>query len=165
MPQEMKHQDALRMAVETEKGLVCYYRRAAELVSDEGAKKVFTRLAKDKEEHAGQFFRHYQGHDMGTLEDFINRPCTLNADALKELKGLSDPQVKDRRAREIAMEKEKQLETSLRNTAKQIVNPVVRIIFEQMAKETGHHYEIIESEYARTMRMVHESDMNTYVRE
>ena len=165
MPQEMKHQDALRMAVETEKGLICYYRRAAEMVTDQGAKKVFERLAKDKEEHAGQFFRHYKGDDLGTLEEFVNRPCTLNAEVLKELKSLTNSQVKERRAREIAMEKEQQLERSLLGTAKQIINPVVRTIFEQMAKETRHHFEIIESEYARKMGMVHETDIDTYVRE
>ena len=165
MPQEMNHQDALRIAVETEKGLICYYRRAAEMVTDKGAKRVFERLAKDKEEHAGQFFRHYQGDDLGTLEEFVNRPCTLNAEVLKELRSLTDVQVKERRAREIAMEKEEQLEKSLRSTAKKIVNPVVRIIFEQMAKETRHHFEIIESEYARKMGMVHETDIDTYVRE
>ena len=165
MPQEMKHQDALRMAVETEKGLICYYRRAAEMVADDGAKKVFQRLAKDKEEHANQFFQHYQGGDLGTLEEFVNRPCTLNAEVLKELDSLGDIQIKERRAREIAMAKEEQLETSLRGAAKQIVDPGVRTIFEQMAKETRHHYQIIESEYARTMGMVHETDMNTYVRE
>ncbi len=165
MPQEMKHQEALKIAVETEKGLICYYRRAAEIVSDAGAKKVFNQLAKDKEEHAGKFYRHYQGQDLGTLEEFVNRPCSLNAEALKELKSLNSVQVKDRRAREIAMGKELQLEKILHNTAKQIVNPVVRIIFEQIAKETRHHYEIIESEYARTMGMVHETDINIYVRE
>lgn len=165
MPQEMKHQDALRMAVETEKGLICYYRRAAEMVTDQGAKKVFERLAKDKEEHAGQFFRHYKGDDLGTFEEFVNRPCTLNAEVLKELKSLTNSQVKERRAREIAMEKEQQLERSLLGAAKQIINPVVRTIFEQMAKETRHHFEIIESEYARKMGMVHETDIDTYVRE
>lgn len=165
MPQEMKHQEALKIAVETEKGLICYYRRAAELVNDAGAKQVFSQLAKDKEEHAGQFFHHYQGRDLGTLEEFINRPCTLNAEALKELNSLPDIKIKERRAREIALEKEAKLEKTLRNTAKQMVNPVVRLIFEQMANKTRHHYEIIESEYARTMRMVHETDIDTYVRE
>ena len=77
MSQETKHQEALKIAVESEKELICYYRRAAEMVRDEGAKKVFTRLAKDKEEHAGQFFQYYQGDDFGTLEEFVNRPCTL----------------------------------------------------------------------------------------
>jgi hypothetical protein len=34
-----------------------------------------------------------------------------------------------------------------------------------VAKETRTHYAIIESEYARTMGMVHETDIDTYVRE
>ncbi len=165
MPQEMKHQEALKMAVETEKGLICFYRRAAEMVADEGAKTVFTRLAKDKEEHAGNFFRHYRGQDLGSLEDFINQPCTLNAAVLKELNGLEDISVKERRAREIAMDKEQQLAASLLGTAKQIIDPLVRSIFEKMAKETQNHYQIIESEYARKMGMPHETDIDTYVRE
>lgn len=165
MPQEMKHQDALKMAVETEKGLICFYRRAAEMVADEGAKRVFTRLAMDKEEHAGEFFRLYRGKDFGTLEDFINQPCTLNAAVLKELNGLSDMSVKERRAREIALEKEEQLEKCLLGMAKQMIDPAVRTIFEQMARATRNHYQIIESEYARKMGMPHETDIDTYVRE
>lgn len=165
MPQEMNHQEALKIAVETEKGLICFYHRAAEMVADEGAKKVFERLAKDKEEHAGNFFRLYNGSEFGTFEEFVNQPCTLNAEVLKELNSLSDIQVKERRAREIAMEKEAQLEKTFRGAAKKIVDPGVRIIFEQMAKETQNHFAIIESEYALKMGMVHETDIDTYVRE
>jgi len=165
MPQEYKHQEALRIAVESEKRLICFYRRAAEMVADEGAKTFFNRIAHEKEEHAGQFFRYYKGHDLGTLDEFVNRPCELNAAAMKELKGLTEPSVKERRAREIAMEKEAQLEGMLLGTAKQIIDPGVRAIFEKMAEASRHHYQIVESEYARTMRMVHETEINTYVRE
>ena len=165
MPQEMKHQEALRIAVETEKELICYYRRAAEMVKNEDAKRVFARLAKDKEENAGQFFRLYKGDDFGTLEEFVNQPCTLNAAALKELNSLGDVEVKERRAREIAMEKEAQLEKTLLGKAKNIIDPGVRTIFEQMAKKSRDHYQIIESEYARKMGMPHETDIGTFVRE
>jgi hypothetical protein len=34
-----------------------------------------------------------------------------------------------------------------------------------MAKETENHYAIIESEYAHLMGMVHETDIDTFVRE
>lgn len=165
MPQETKHQEALKIAVETEKGLICFYRRAAEMVADDGAKTFFTRLAQEKEEQAGQFFRYYKGSDLGTLDEFVNRPCTLNASAMKELSLLSDASVKERRAREIAMEKEQHLEKTLRGKSKQIIDPVVRAIFEQMAKASQHHYQIVESEYARMMGMPHETDINTFVRE
>ncbi len=165
MPQEMKHQEALKVAVETEKGLICFYRRAAEMVADDGAKAFFSRLAQEKEEHAGHFFRYYKGTEFGTLSDFINSVCNYNAEAMKELNALTDRSVKERRAREIAMEKEQKLEQVLRGKAKQIIDPGVREIFEQMAKASNTHYQIVESEYARMMRMPHETDIDTYVRE
>jgi len=41
----------------------------------------------------------------------------------------------------------------------------VRSIFERVVKETQGHYDLIESEYAHIMGMVHETDQDTYVRE
>ena len=70
-----------------------------------------------------------------------------------------------RRAMELAMEKELQLEKSLRALADKISEPKVRDVFLLNAKSTNNHYQLIESEYARLMGMVHESDMDIYVRE
>jgi hypothetical protein len=42
---------------------------------------------------------------------------------------------------------------------------MVKAIFERVVKETQGHYDLIESEYARLMGMVHESDQDTFVRE
>ena len=63
------------------------------------------------------------------------------------------------------MEKELGLEKTLRETAEKIAAPEARAIFELNARETRNHYELIEAEYARLMGMVHESDIDTYVRE
>ena len=165
MPQEFNHQQAIKMAVQTEKELMTFYRRAAAMAVHQGGKQVFERLAKDEEEHVSHFFRHYRGTEFGTLEEFVNAPCQFESAMLKELEALIDNEVKERRAMEIALKKEKQLEQGLLHTAKQIVDPGVRVVFDQMAKETRHHYEIIESEYARMMGMVHETDIDTFVRE
>jgi hypothetical protein len=61
--------------------------------------------------------------------------------------------------------RDRDLEKNLRFTAEKVVDPAVRAVFEKMAKETRHHFELIESEYARLMAMVHETDMDIYVRE
>jgi rubrerythrin len=53
----------------------------------------------------------------------------------------------------------------LLDTADKISNVDVKAVFLLNAKETNNHYQMIESEYARLMGMVHESDMDTYVRE
>jgi len=63
------------------------------------------------------------------------------------------------------MAKEKALAEHLRALAEKIDNPEIRAVFEQNATSTDHHYQIIESEYARLMGMVHETDMDTFVRE
>ncbi|MHB8709297.1 MAG: ferritin-like domain-containing protein, partial [Desulfuromonadales bacterium] len=61
--------------------------------------------------------------------------------------------------------KEKKLAEHLRELAAKIENPEVRAVYEQNARSTDHHYQLIESEYARLMGMVHETDIDTYVRE
>lgn len=165
MPQEFNHQQAIKLAVETEKELMCFYQRAAEKTSNPSGKRVFEQLANDEQEHVTHLFRHYRGGDIGSLDEFMKAPCQWSEAMLKELDELIDEQVKERRAMEIAMQKEQQLEQSLRNTARQIVDPGVRTVFDRMAKETRNHYQIIESEYAHLMGMVHETDIDTYVRE
>jgi rubrerythrin len=54
---------------------------------------------------------------------------------------------------------------SRRQLAKGVVDPAVRAIFERVVRETQGHYDLIESEYAHIMGMVHETDQDTYVRE
>jgi len=71
----------------------------------------------------------------------------------------------EKKALELAMEKEKNLEEALRATAAKIDDPAIRAVYETNANETLHHYEMIESEYAHLMGMVHETDIDTFVRE
>ncbi len=165
MPQEMMHQEAIRLAVENAKKLMCFYQKAADMVEDAGGKKVFSRLAGEKKDHVSQFFRYYRGTEFGTLDEFLNTPCQEESAVLKELGGVINAEVKERRAREIALNKEQEIENLLRGKAKKIVDPGVRTVFEQMAAESHKHYAIIESEYARFMGMPHESDIDTFVRE
>jgi ferritin-like metal-binding protein YciE len=63
------------------------------------------------------------------------------------------------------MEREKNLEEALLDTAAKIEDPAIKAVYELNATETRHHYELIESEYARIMGMVHETDIDTFVRE
>ena len=84
---------------------------------------------------------------------------------LKHLEKALDENVHERKAMELALKEEEDLVKSLLMTASRIVDPAVRAVFERMARETENHYAIIESEYAHMMGMVHETDIDTYVRE
>ena len=165
MPQEFNLQEALKMAIQTEKNVMDFYQRAEEVTHDARGKKVFALLASEEREHAGHFFPLYKGSDLGSFEDFMARPPHADSVMLKELEKALDANVHERKAMEIALREEKDLEENLTRTAARVIDPAVQLVFETMARETRHHYALIESEYARLMAMVHETDIDTYVRE
>lgn len=165
MPQEFSMQEAIRLAIQTEKDVMDFYNKAAALTKNERGRKVFEQLAREEREHAGHFFQVYPGKDLGSFEEFMARPATLESAMLRQLEKVLDDKVHERKAMEIALKEEEDLAKHLRFTATRIVDPAVRNIFEKMAKETESHFAIIESEYAHLMGMVHETDVDTYVRE
>ncbi len=158
-------QDALKRSVQTEKNAMNYYQIAAKHMKDEGAIKTFELLAREEREHAKQFFDSYTGDDMPSFEEFINAPPENESDWLSDLEKAIASGLDERKAMELALDKEKKLEESLRYMASKIEDPSVAAIFEANAKSTHNHYVIIESEYARLMGMVHETDIDTFVRE
>jgi rubrerythrin len=158
-------QNALKRSVQTEKNAMNYYQIAAKHMKDEGAVKTFELLAREEREHAKQFFDSYDGDDMPSFEDFINAPPENESDWLSDLEKAIASGLNERKAMELALEKEKKLEESLREMAAKVEDPAVAAVFEENAKSTHNHYVIIESEYARLMGMVHETDIDTYVRE
>ncbi|MCK4507436.1 MAG: ferritin family protein [Desulfuromonadales bacterium] len=165
MPQEMKMREAIKLAIQTEKDVMDFYLKAASLTNNERGKKVFEQLAKEEREHAGHFFKIYTGSDLGSFEDFMAQPPRASYAMIKQLEKSLDANVHERKAMELALQEEEDLLKSLRLTASHIVDPAVRAVFDRMAEETETHYAIIESEYAHIMGMVHETDIDTYVRE
>lgn len=165
MPQEMKMQEAIRMAIQTEKDVMDFYNKAASLTKNERGRKVFEQLASEEREHASHFFKIYTGDDLGTFDEFIAQPPSMNHAMLRQLDKALDENVHERKAMELAMKEEEDLVKNLKATASRIIDPAVRGVFERMAEETETHYAIIESEYAHMMGMVHESEIDTYVRE
>jgi rubrerythrin len=165
MPQEFSMQEALRLAIETEKAVMCFYEQAAKVSKDARASKVFTTLAGEEREHAGHFFKLYKGADLGDFEAYMAKKPDFESVMLHHLKKEITPDLTERKAMEIALKEEEDLAKNLAMTAERIVDPIVRAVFDRMVKETENHFAIIESEYAHMMGMVHETDIDTFVRE
>jgi len=165
MPQEFDLQNALKFAIQTEKDVMDFYKRAASITKNERGKKVFTQLAGEEKEHVGHFFHLYRGGDLGSIDQFLARPAHVDTALMVKLEKALNENVHERKAMEIALQEEESLAKNLRQTAGRIVDPMVRAVFERMAKETEEHFALIESEYAHLMGMVHETDIDTYVRE
>ncbi|OHB32606.1 MAG: hypothetical protein A2X84_01350 [Desulfuromonadaceae bacterium GWC2_58_13] len=165
MPQELKMQEALKQAIHAKKNLMDFYLKAAEINKNPAGKKIFERLADEVRENISRFFNYYKGGDLGPFDAFIATPPHPDSAMLLSLqKALSD-NMHDRKAREIAMREEQDMEKNFTLLAERMIDPMVRSVFLKVAEETRNHYAIIESEYARTMGMVHETDIDTYVRE
>jgi rubrerythrin len=158
-------QEAVKRALLTEKNAMNFYDLGAQRMTNPEARRVFNLLAREERGHAQQFFGIYQGGDIPSFDVFIDSPADHESAWLSALAKAIDTDFSEKKALELAMEKELSLEKTLRETAEQIAVPEVKAIFELNAKETHNHYELIESEYANLMGMVHESDMDTFVRE
>jgi len=158
-------QEAVKRALQTEKNAMNFYDLGAQRMTNPEARRVFNLLAREERGHAQQFFGIYQGGDIPSFDVFIDSPADHESSWLSALAKAIDADFNEKKALELAMEKELSLEKTLRETAEQITIPEVKAIFELNAKETHNHYELIESEYAKLMGMVHESDMDTFVRE
>lgn len=158
-------QEAIKQAIQTEKNAMNFYELGAKQMKDQDAKRMFEQLAREEREHAMHFYKAYNGNDLGSFDEFISAPPQNESVWMMSIQKVIGPDFSEQKALEVAMEKETNLEKALRETAARMTDPSVREVFELNAKETHNHFLTIESEYARIMAMVDESDMDTFVRE
>jgi rubrerythrin len=158
-------QEAIKRSIQTEKNAMDFYHRGAVRMGRQEARKIFELLAGEEREHAAWFYRVYQGGDIPDFDVFMAADPMKDSDWLTDLERILMSDFNERKAMELAMEKELKLEKSLREMAAKIEDEKVRKVFEANAESTHNHYLLIESEYARLMGMVHETDIDTYVRE
>lgn len=158
-------QEAVKNSIQTEKNAMNFYQLGAQKMKDPGAQRVFEILAKEERVHAGHFYKIYDGADIPSLELFLDAPPDNESSWIMAITRMIIEGLNEQKAMEIAMDREKKLEVALLQMAAQVDDPQIKAVYELNARETRHHYEMIESEYARLMGMVHESDMDTFVRE
>jgi rubrerythrin len=163
--EDLTVQEAVRRSIQTEKNAMDFYRLAALEMRDAEAKRVFEVLAGEEKEHAGTFYDVYTGNDIPSLHEFLAIPPLHESDWISALDRIIGSGFNEQKALELAMQKEQQLEEAMTRMVERIPDPAVKEVFELNIRSTHNHYLLIESEYARVMGMVHESDMDTYVRE
>ncbi len=165
MTQEFRYKQALKQALQMENELIGFYRRAEQCVTDPAARRVFEHLLTSEREQVAEFSRRYQGRHRQDMTDFGDKSDETMTVMMYRLEKLIDKNIDERHAMEIVLREEESYEKSLRFAASQVIDPISRLLFEQMAFATHAQYQVLESEYAHLMGMVHETDMDTYVRE
>lgn len=165
MGKEYTMQEALKLAIQAEKDSMDFYRKAAKNSTDERAVRLFTLLATEEAGHLKSFFEHYKGKEFGTLDDIMNTPPNRELPNIKALLATVGTGTTEKEAMEIAMKEEELTIGTYTSMAKDIVDPLVKGVFDRVIRETRGHYEMIADEYSRLMRMVDRSDQDTFVRE
>jgi len=165
MGKEYSLEQALRLAIQGEKDSMDFYRKAATVAKNERAKKVFDLLANEEVGHLKSFFQHFKGEEFGDIESFMKTPPDTNNSTYKALMKVLGEETVEKQALEIAMKEEKSVVDHYSVLAKDIVDPLVKGIFERVIKETQGHYDMIEDEYMHIMGMVDKTDQDTFVRE
>jgi rubrerythrin len=165
MGKEYKLQEALKMAIQAEKDSMDFYRRAGSVTKNERAKKVFDLLANEEVGHLKSFFDHYKGGAFGDLKTFMESPPNKRNTTMMALEKAIDQDTHEQAALEIALKEEKACIEQYTVLARDIIDPLVRGVFQKVVKETENHYALIEDEYMHVMKMVDKSDQDIYVRE
>jgi rubrerythrin len=165
MGKEYTLQEALALAIRAEKDSMDFYRKAASVATNERAQKVLELLANEEVGHLKSFFDHYKGTEFGDLKSYIESPADEKNPTYVKLMKVISGDIVEQKAMELALIEEKDCIGRYTQLAKGVVDPAVRTVFERVVKETQGHYDLIESEYAHIMGMVHESDQDTFVRE
>lgn len=165
MGKEYNVQEALRMAIQGEKDSMDFYRKAASATANDRAQKVFELLANEEVGHLKSFFDHYKGGEFGDMKSFMESPPNTDNPTYRALLRAIDEDTHEQQALEIALREEKATIDHYLVLAKDIIDPLVRSVFERVVKETQKHYDLIEDEYMHVMTMVDKSDQDIYVRE
>jgi rubrerythrin len=165
MGKEYTIQEALKMAIQAEKDSMDFYRRAAEVTRNERAKKVFDLLASEEMGHMKSFFDHYTGKEFGDFQTLAASPPNKKNATYQALEKAIDEETHEQKALEIALKEEKATIEQYAMLAKDIIDPLVKKVFEGVVKATENHYALIEDEYMHVMTMVDKSDQDIYVRE
>ncbi|MDK2848008.1 MAG: hypothetical protein PWP34_1361 [Desulfuromonadales bacterium] len=158
-------QEAIKNSLQTEKNAMNFYHMAACHMQRPQAKQLFELLASEEREHARHFYDLYKGSDLPPFEEFMQQTLKEDQDYILQQEKVLLDDLRIRKAMELAMEKEQALEKELRALADRIADEEVRNIYLDNAESTRRHFLMIESEYAHLMAMVHETDIDTFVRE
>lgn len=146
-------QKAIKDSIQTEKDAMDYYKYGAERMADERARKTFELLAREEYQHAESFYKIYQGDDIPSFHEFMKAPPNTASSWWKNLQRLLVQEFDERKALELAIEQEDELEKQLRAMAAKIDDPEVARVYLANASSTHHHLELVEEDYKAMLGM------------
>ncbi|HEY7746704.1 MAG TPA: ferritin family protein [Desulfuromonadales bacterium] len=158
-------QEVLKKCLLHEKEGLDFYQEAVRSVARGRTRQAFATLIEEERGHIVRLFERYRGEDIGSVEALLAQEPHIESPLLRELKQALDRDLQDRKALQMAMRLEQANRDEYLRHAAEAADPEVRAVYESLARDEERHFQVVESEYAHLMAMVHETDIDTYVRE
>jgi rubrerythrin len=138
--------EALELAIQTERDGIAFYSNAADKTADELGKKMFLSLVSDEKRHLAVLQKISCEEDVciADLGDVMpkKRLKTIFSDS-NATAGADDTKESDVAALAIAMEMEKKGYEQYARAAKEAEDPEIKRIYERLAAEEEEHWEIL----------------------
>jgi rubrerythrin len=139
--------EAIEIAIKTEKDGIEFYSKAAEKTKDELGKKMFLSLVEDEKRHLA-FLEKLSCEEDVCLDDlaFVDPKKEL-ATIFSEVSDVSNvvsDKASDREALDVALEMERKGYKHYKQMAEDYDDTKMKRLFEQLAYEEERHYEILD---------------------
>jgi len=146
-------QEAVRVAIVTEKNCLDFYRSAAAKVRDGSVRRLFERFTDDLARRLELFLGHYPGSEFGDLHDMLAGPPNLHNPRHRALQPDMAEIIGEKEALELALQEEELCSEYYSVLEATIREPAVHAVFRVAMDETLRHTQVLREEYRNIMKM------------
>jgi rubrerythrin len=158
-------QEAMRVAIVTEKNSFDFYRSAAAQVQNSNVRRLCERLADEEARHLELFLAHYPGSEFGDLQRLLADPPHLTSPMHRALLSGMTGSTGEKEALKLALQEEELCLDHYSVLVAALREPVLHAVFQIALDETHRHCELLREEYRHLMGIDSLSDQDVYLRE
>lgn len=158
-------QEAVRVAIVTEKNSFDFYRSAAAQVQNSNVRRLCERLANEEARHLELFLAHYPGSEFGDLQSLLAAPPHLTSPLHRALLTGMAGSTGEKEALELALQEEELCLDRYSVLVTALREPALHAVFQTALDETYQHCELLREEYRHLMGTDGLSDQDVSVRE
>lgn len=147
-------QEAMRVAIVTEKNIFDFYRSAAAQVQNSTVRNLCQQLADKEARHLELFLAQYHGSEFGDLQSLLAAPPHLTSPLRRSLLTGMAGRIGEKEALELALQEEELCLDRYSVLVTALREPALHAMFQTALDETAQHCELLREEYRQLMGMV-----------
>jgi rubrerythrin len=144
-------QEAMRVAIVTEKNSFDFYRSAAAQIQNSNVRRLCERLADEEARHLELFLAHYPGSEFGDLQSLLAAPPHMTSPLHRALPSGMTGSTGEKETLELALQEEELCLDRFSVMVTALREPALHAVFQIALDETHRHCELLREEYRHLM--------------